>query len=177
MQWKQTFFQAVATVNSPNFRVDRLVMMTSHNVIIMVESKIGNQESIVHVYSYKNVSKSVEMNRLQIFSTSLNANHSHIYLFHEYNSYNLYLMFCDPNLSATIAENQCEYFIWRTDGIENTSLFQPTEKFELLKSLPSGRTEETNQQFISKDIFAVVFNVIFEKIKWINTIFDRYSIF
>lgn len=171
MQWKQTYFQAVATYIQ-NYRVDRMMVNPSHNIIILVENKFSDQDTIIHVYNYKHINKETggdkcfEMKRKQILSTTLDLNTSRILLFNEYSRNDLSLIFCDENLLDSIRKNRCECFIWKSGSVGNIPSFHRTEKCQILNSLSSGRPEsnnfehQSNSHSISQDIFFFLSNVM-----------------
>lgn len=171
MEWKQTYFQVIETMYNRNQRIDQIVVESSQRIIILIDKKTPDQNTILHIYNYNwyanGTDKDFEFKRIQIISTSLDLSKSNVFLFNEYNNRHLQMFFCDKDLLDALKRNRCEYFLWRNEGIENIPSFKRLDRRpELFDSLSfeifEARDEQipTNQLITSNEILVFLSKVI-----------------
>lgn len=142
LQWKHSFFQTVVTMSNKNHKIDRMLVEQSKNVIIFIDNKkVASDDTIIHVYQYGHIKNAdnineLEVKRIQMISTSIDLLAGNSFTYDGGLGSILYLVLCATNVPQSIMMGECEYYAWRTDLVEETTIFQRLNHLPLLESLP-----------------------------------------
>lgn len=169
LQWKHSFFQTVVTMSNKNYKIDRMLVEQSRNVIIFIDNKKAeSHDTIIHVYQYGHTKNpdniyELEVKKIQMISTSIDLLAGNSFTYDGGLSSILYLVLCATNIPQAVIMKECEYYAWRTDSIEETTFFQRLNHLPLLEGLPLQNITPpfSDQQRIlaTDDVFAFQMNV------------------
>lgn len=142
LQWKHSFFQNVVTMSNKNHKIDRMLVEQSKNVIIFIDNKEAeSHDTIIHVYQYGHTKNAdnineLEVRRVQMISTSIDLLAGNAFTYDGGLVSIFYLVLCATNVPQAIIMKECEYYAWRSDSIEETTVFQRLNHLPLLEGLP-----------------------------------------
>lgn len=142
LQWKHSFFQTVVTLSNKNHKIDRMLVQQSKNVIIFIDNKKSeSHDTIIHVYQYGHIKNAdniseLEVKRIQMISTKIDLLAGSSFTYDGGLGSILYLVLCATNVPQAVIMKECEYYAWRTDSVEETTIFQRLNHLPLLEGLP-----------------------------------------
>lgn len=143
LKWKRSFFQVVQTILNRNHEIDRVLVESSENLIMLIDDKQSSEhDTLIHVYQCHHSAEtdddqSFETKRIQIIPSQYDLSTGNIFLYHSYVDHQLYMSFCDGNLLEALPLHRCEQYIWRIDGVDNVALFQRIERWQTLEKVSS----------------------------------------
>lgn len=174
LQWKQSFFQVIVTLANKNHKIDRVLVEQTKNLIVMIDNKITDgHDTIIHVYRYSQTAGDssgnfdLDIRRVQMLSTPIDLGIGNAFLYSSSLDSAMYMVFCAMNLPHSIVSHFCEYYVWRSDGIDDETAFQRMDHLDLLEKLPLQDLQlpldqiQFNQQRIltTDDLLAFQINV------------------
>lgn len=159
LKWKKSFFQTAQTIVNRNHQIDRVVVEFTENLIILIDNKQQEHDTLIHVYTYSDSTEDeddilLDIKRIQVISTAHDLQADNIFLYNSYTDRQLYMAICGANL---LQAHRCEYYVWKNDGIDDTILFQRIEQWQLIDSISLNQLQSDaprpNQNQISSNVY------------------------
>lgn len=136
-KWMKSYFQIIETISNRNHHIDMIMINEEHQLILIVENMSADkEESMIQVHRYTSscldTSDTNEMEliteRVQDIFIPFEISASNLFLYMDTDSSQLLLTACDGIVLKTVNKKKCHYYVWKSDGIDDKTLFKGTEK-------------------------------------------------
>lgn len=137
-KWMQSYFQVVETIFNRNHHIDMILINEQHQLILIVENMSGDrEESMIQVHRYTSlgadandvIEAELVTERVQDIFVPFEVSASNLFLYLDSGKSRLYLAACDGTVLRAVARHSCHYYLWKSDGIDDRTLFKGTEHF------------------------------------------------
>lgn len=152
-----------------NHKIDAIHVDAARNMFIIVDNAVSQaHDTVVHIYRYQHTNNTsndeitddldLDIKRTQMISTPYNLQNGTMFFYDGYGEYHLFMVFCEGNALHAMSTKRCEYFLWKTDGIDDTIAFQTISDFQLIE----GISLESYQQLLAPNNKKIVtaYNVL-----------------
>lgn len=130
-----------------NHKINAIHVEPTKNLVVIVDNKVFQEhDTVAHIYRYKHANASngdatthdsdLEFHRTQMISTPYDLQNGGTLFFYSGDSdEHLFMVFCDGNALHAMAQKRCEYFLWKQDGVDDTTAFQSINDFQLIEGV------------------------------------------
>lgn len=130
-----------------NHKINAIHVEPTKNLVVIVDNKVFQEhDTVAHIYRYKHANASngdatthdsdLEFHRTQMISTPYDLQNGGTLFFYSGDSdEHLFMVFCDGNALHAMAQKRSEYFLWKQDGVDDTTAFQSINDFQLIEGV------------------------------------------
>lgn len=161
-----------------NHKIDLVLVNQMEQLIILIESSSSPDiESLVQIHTYRGINETendlpttgLTTKRLQDIYVPFALNDGGVFLYHDLSDGHLHLTLCNGFVLSAWANGLCEFYSWKQDDLDDTTIFQRLPKYSLLNELTSSgmafESTETDSRFyeimFAGNLMAVRNNVSF----------------
>lgn len=144
LKWSRSYFQVIETIMNQHHAIDLVVVSALQNLILIVHNKEDAEaDTTIQVHRYLALDKvENEMNERQLITERIQdlfvpyeLSAANMFFYSDSGSQRLYLTTCNGPALATVPNGLCEFYLWKRDGIAESTRFQRLQRFPLSEAI------------------------------------------